>query len=102
MSEAAVAAPSVIDPLHDPSRKRRLIKVVGWLVGIALVVFVLNLLGVDVVGWLDDLWDQIREIPPGYIVAGLAFQTGQTMFAGLSYYGILRAAYPAGSSSGRS
>jgi uncharacterized membrane protein YbhN (UPF0104 family) len=94
MSEAAVAAPSVIDPLHDPSRKRRLIKVVGWLVGIALVVFVLNLLGVDVVGWLDDLWDQIREIPPGYIVAGLAFQTGQTMFAGLSYYGILRAAYP--------
>jgi uncharacterized membrane protein YbhN (UPF0104 family) len=94
MSEVAVAAPSVIDPLHDPSRKRRLFKVVGWLVGIALVVFVLGLLGVDVVGWLDELWDQIREIPPGYIVAGLAFQTGQTFFAGLSYYGILRAAYP--------
>ena len=94
MSEAAVAAPSVVDPLHDPSRKRRLIKIAGWLIGIALLVFVLGLLGVDVVGWLKDLWDQIRAVPPRYIVAGLAFQTGQTMFAGLSYYGILRAAYP--------
>ena len=40
------------------------------------------------------LWDQIEEIPPGYIVAALIFQTGQTFFAGLSYYGILSAAYP--------
>ena len=45
-------------------------------------------------GWLSDLWDQIKEVPAGYIVAALAFQTGQTFLAGLSYYGILRAAYP--------
>jgi uncharacterized membrane protein YbhN (UPF0104 family) len=94
MSEAAAAHPSVVDPLHDPSRGRRLVKVAGWLVGIALVVVVLNLLGVDVQGWLSDLWEQIKDVPPGYIVAGLAFQSGQTVFAGLSYYGILRAAYP--------
>ena len=62
--------------------------------GIALVVVVLNLLGVDVIGWLSDLWDQIQDVPAGYIVAALVFQTGQTFFAGLSYYGILRAAYP--------
>ena len=55
---------------------------------------VLHLLGVDVIGWLSDLWDQIKAVPAGYIVAGLAFQTGQTLLAGLSYYGILRAAYP--------
>ena len=30
----------------------------------------------------------------GYIVAALCFQTAQTLLAGLSYYGILRAAYP--------
>ena len=66
----------------------------GWLVGIALVVVVLNLLGIDVVGWLQELWDEIKAVPTGYIVAGLFFQTGQTFFAGLSYYGILRAAYP--------
>ena len=93
MSEA-VAAPSPALPFHDPSRRRRLLKVAGWLVGIALLVIVLNLLGVDVIGWLSDLWDQIQAVPPGYIVAGLTFQSGQTFFAGLSYYGILRAAYP--------
>ena len=51
-------------------------------------------LGVDVTGWLSDLWTQIKAVPPGYIVAALVFQTGQTVFAGLSYYGILAAAYP--------
>ena len=81
-------------PFNDRSRRRRLLKVVGWLVGIALVLGVLNLLGVDVRGWLSDLWDQIRDVPVGYIVAALAFQTGQTVLAGVSYYGILRAAYP--------
>ena len=81
-------------PFEDPSRKSRLVKVLGWLVGIALAVVVLNLLGIDVIGWLRDLWDQIKAVPPGYIVAALLFQTGQTVFAGLSYYGILKAAYP--------
>ncbi len=81
-------------PFNDRSRRRRLLKVAGWLVGIALVLVVLNLLGVDVRGWLSDLWDQIRDVPAGYIVAALVFQTGQTVLAGVSYYGILRAAYP--------
>jgi uncharacterized membrane protein YbhN (UPF0104 family) len=81
-------------PFGDPSRRRRLIKVVAWLVGVALALVVLRLLGVDVIGWLSDLWDQIQEVPAGYIVAALAFQSGQTLLAGLSYYGILRAAYP--------
>ena len=93
MSEIALQ-PSAVHPFHDPSRGRRLVKVAAWLVGIALVVVVLNLLGVDVVGWLQDLWDEIRDVPTGYMVAGVAFQTGATFFAGLTYYGILRAAYP--------
>jgi uncharacterized membrane protein YbhN (UPF0104 family) len=69
-------------------------KVVLWLVGIAVFLVILNLLGVDITGWLSDLWDQIKAIPAGYMVAALVFQTGQTVFAGLSYYGILGAAYP--------
>jgi uncharacterized membrane protein YbhN (UPF0104 family) len=86
--------PSPVLPFFDPSRRRRLVKVAGWLLGTALLVLVLQLLGVDVRGWLSELWDQIRDVPTGYIVAALAFQSGQTFFAGLSYYGILRAAYP--------
>jgi uncharacterized membrane protein YbhN (UPF0104 family) len=88
------AKTSAVVPFHDPSRRSRLVKVGGWLVGIVLVAIVLDLLGIDVVGWLRDLWDQIKDVPPGYIVAGLVFQSGQTLLAGLSYYGILRAAYP--------
>ena len=92
MSETAVVQPSAVHPFHEPSRRRRLLKVAAWLVGVALAIVVLNLLGVDVVGWLQDLWDEIKGVPTGYMVAGLTFQTGQTLFAGLSYYGILRAA----------
>ena len=94
MSETAVVDPSAVLPFNDPSRKRRLVKIAGWLVGIALALVVLNLLGIEVIGWLQDLWRQIKEVPAGYIVAALIFQTGQTVLAGVSYYGILRAAYP--------
>jgi uncharacterized membrane protein YbhN (UPF0104 family) len=77
-----------------PSRRRRMMKIVVWLGGLALFWFVLQLLGVDVKGWLRHLWDQITDIPAGYLVAALVVQTGATFFAGLSYYGILKAAYP--------
>jgi len=93
VSEAAVQ-PSPVLPFHDPSRRRRLVKVGAWLLGTALTIVVLNLLGIDIIGWISDLWDQIKAVPVGYIIAGLALQSGQTFFAGLSYYGILRAAYP--------
>ena len=93
MSEIA-AQPSAVHPFHEPSRGKRLLKVGEWLVGIALVVVLLNVLGVDVVGWLSDLWQEIKDVPARYIIAALFFQAGQTLFAGLSYYGILRAAYP--------
>ena len=86
-------APAAVLPFEDPSRKSRMVKILGWLVGIVLLVVVLNLLGIDVIGWLRDIWEQIKAVPVGYIVAALVFQTGQTVLAGLSYYGILKAAY---------
>jgi uncharacterized membrane protein YbhN (UPF0104 family) len=89
----ASAEPSAALPFNDPSRRSRLVKVVLWLVGLAVAIVVLNLLGVDVVGWLRDLWDQIKAVPVGYIVAGLTFQAAQTVLAGVSYFGILKAAY---------
>jgi uncharacterized membrane protein YbhN (UPF0104 family) len=88
------AEPSAALPFNDPSRRSRLIKVALWIVAFLLLVVVLRLLGVDVIGWLRDLWDQIKAVPAGYIIAALVFQTGQTVLAGVSYYGILKAAYP--------
>lgn len=95
MSAEAVAGRRYhILPFNDPSRRRRLVKVGGWILGTVAALIILHLGGVDVLDWLEQLWDQIKAVPPGYIVAGLVFQTGQTVLAGVSYYGILSAAYP--------
>ena len=93
-THAAAEEPSRLHPFHDPSRRRRLVKIGVWILVTLAVIGILDLLGVDVVGWLENLWDQIKAVPVGYIVAGLAFQTGVTVFAAVSYYGILSAAYP--------
>jgi uncharacterized membrane protein YbhN (UPF0104 family) len=94
MTAAPTPQPSPVLPFQDPSRRSRLTKVVVWLAGTLVVIVLLHLLGIDVIAWLRDLWDQIREVPAGYIVAALFFQTAQTVLAGVSYYGILSAAYP--------
>jgi len=93
MSHAAVDA---VTPFHDRSRARRLVKVGVWLVGVAVVLVLLNLAGVDVKGWVDHLWDTMREVSVGYIVAGLAVQTVQTTLTALAWFFILQAAYPEG------
>jgi uncharacterized membrane protein YbhN (UPF0104 family) len=94
MSDPALSAGTPTKSAETDSRSRRLTKVGAWLLGLAVFLLILQLLGVDVSGWLKSLWDQIKAIPPGYLVAALAFQTGQTVLTGLSYYGILSAAYP--------
>ena len=93
-SAATGTAVDAVSPLGDPSRKRRLVKVAAWIAGIALLLLVLNLLGVDVRGWVTHLWDQLKGVPIGYLIAGVAFQVAQTTFNGVAYYGILRYAYP--------
>ena len=54
-------------PFGDPSRGRRLVKVLGWLAGTALLVAVLALFGVDVEGWFESLWDALTGIGVGYL-----------------------------------
>ena len=81
-------------PFEDPSRGRRLLKVLAWIAGTALVVTVLGLVGVNVTGWLDRLWDTLTGIGLGYLVAGWSLQTLQTSLTALGWYFILRAGYP--------
>jgi uncharacterized membrane protein YbhN (UPF0104 family) len=94
MTAAPTPQPSPVLPFQDPSRRSRLVKVVGWLVGTVIVIALLDVVGIDVIGWVENLWDQIREVPARYIVGALVLQSAQTILAGLSYYGILSAAYP--------
>ena len=66
----------------------------AWLAGIALALVILDLLGVDVRGWLSDLWDALSGVGLGYLLAGWTLQTVQTTLTAVGWYFILRAAYP--------
>jgi uncharacterized membrane protein YbhN (UPF0104 family) len=90
------ALTSRLTPFRDSSRRRRLLKVLAWLAGIAALVVVLNLLGVDVTGWLSQLWDALSEISLQYLIAGFALQTVQTTLTAFGWFAILRAGYPNG------
>lgn len=81
-------------PFGDPSRGRRLLKVFAWIVGVALVVGLLELVGVDVEGWIRSTWDALTGIGLGYLLAGWALQTVQTTLTALGWYAILRAGFP--------
>ena len=94
VAEAPAGRRRRILPFGDPSRPRRLGKVIAWLVGVVLLVVVLNLLGVDVRGWLDSVWDALTEISAKYLIAGWAVQTVQTTLTALAWYFILRAGFP--------
>ena len=88
------AAVETLSPLRDDSRKSRLIKLAGWALGIAAVLVVARLLGWDLVGWFQNVWDQVTAISIGSLIAACTFQTAQTTLTALSWLFILRAAYP--------
>src|SRR4051794_17381914 len=94
MSEAA-ALPSPVTP-DRPSPGRRVLRIVVWVAGLVALLAVLNLIGVDVWGWLEDLWESVKDISLGYIILGCVFQCLQTVLTALGWYGILRYAYPGG------
>jgi uncharacterized membrane protein YbhN (UPF0104 family) len=94
MSEVAVSAGAVAP--ERPSKRRRVVKIVSWLVGLVVLLVLLRLAGVDVWGWLSELWDTVTEISLFYIVLGCIFQGAQTTLTALGWYGILRYAYPGG------
>jgi len=89
----AVAAPS---PAAPPTKRRRMARIVLWIGGLVVLLVILNLAGVDVWGWLTELWDTVKEISLGYIILGCIFQCAQTVLTALGWYGILRYAYPGG------
>jgi uncharacterized membrane protein YbhN (UPF0104 family) len=94
MSESAAAAiPAVV---VRPSKRRRTLKIVSWIAGLVALLVVLHLAGVDVWGWLTELWDSVTEISLVYVVLGCIFQGFQTVLTALGWYGILRYAYPGG------
>jgi hypothetical protein len=68
---SAAALTNVVNPVGDDSRLRRLVKVAGWIAAAAAVFGLLDLLGVDVGGWVSGLWDTLRSVSVGYLVAAV-------------------------------
>ena len=73
---------------------RRLARIGFWIGGVALVIFVLDLLGVPAGDWIHELLRKVREVPAWAVVAGVVLETAQTSLAALAWHGILRAALP--------
>ncbi len=82
-------------PLTEPAPPRkRIIRIVATLLAIAIVLALLQLVGVDLLGWVRALFLAMGEIPTPYIVAGIATQTINMTLVGLAYVAVWRAAYP--------
>jgi len=73
---------------------RRLARIAIWVGGVALLIAVLDLLGVPASEWIRELFRKVGDIPPWALAAGIALQTAQTSLAALTWFGILRAALP--------
>jgi uncharacterized membrane protein YbhN (UPF0104 family) len=89
MTTAATPAPPEDERIHH-----RLIRIAFWIVAVVVTLAFLRVCGVDVWGWIDQLWDQVKSISAGYIILGCFFQGLQTVFTALGWYGILAYAYP--------
>jgi uncharacterized membrane protein YbhN (UPF0104 family) len=79
---------------QSPPLRTRLLRIAAWVGGVALAIFLLNLIGVPVSDWIRDLIKKIGDVPPWAVVSGVALQTAQIAFAALAWLGILRAAFP--------
>jgi uncharacterized membrane protein YbhN (UPF0104 family) len=73
---------------------RRVLRILAWLAAIALLLFVLDQLGVPVSDWIRDFFDQLRAVPAYAIAGGILLSTLQTVFVALAWLTILRAAFP--------
>jgi uncharacterized membrane protein YbhN (UPF0104 family) len=80
-------------PVHGRVRLERILIILLVLV---IVGAVATLLGWDLGGWAQHIWNTIKSISIGYLIAAIALITLQTTATAYAWYSILRYAYPAG------
>jgi phosphatidylinositol alpha-mannosyltransferase len=69
-------------------------RAVAVLAAAGLAVLLLHLLGVDMAGWFESLFDALTAVDPEYIAIGLGLQTLELLLSGIAWLAIVRAAYP--------
>jgi uncharacterized membrane protein YbhN (UPF0104 family) len=93
-SEADEIQPLAPESAAPPQSKVRRAWLVAAAAVVAAVVVAAVAAGWDVAAWLSAVWDSLTSISPVYLVAALALQTLQPVFAAAAWHGILRYAYP--------
>ena len=91
MSGVAIGSPTAPPEPAKGHPVRRILLILAWIVAIGAFA---NLVGWDIRGWFEQLWDTIRSIAPEYIVAAVVTMTVKTAATGFAWYSILRYAYP--------
>ena len=89
-SAAAEGSPSGATSKRRPRWLRLLI----WGLGIVAAGAFADLLGWNIHGWFSSLWNTMTGISAGYLVAGVALITVQTVATAYAWYSILRFAFP--------
>jgi uncharacterized membrane protein YbhN (UPF0104 family) len=87
------SAPEVSAVPEREPHHRRITRIAAWIVAVVVVLAFLRVAGVDVWGWIQQLWDTVKDISVGYVILGCLFQFLQTVFTALGWYGILGYAY---------
>jgi uncharacterized membrane protein YbhN (UPF0104 family) len=85
--EATTAAP--------PSARR--VHWTRWLIAALAIVVIgaaANLLGWDLAGWFENLWDTLTAVSLWHLLVAVALATVQTASVAFAYFSILRFAYP--------
>ena len=90
MTDSAATVAPAPETRRRPRFKRLL---VGGLVILVVAAFA-NLLGWDIRGWLEDVWDTITGISAASLVAATLLKTLQTSATAFAWYAILKYAYP--------
>ena len=88
MSQAAVTLPP------EEGRHLHVKRILTGALVIVVIGAAANLLGWDLRGWFEELWDTITGISIGYLLGGIALKTLQTTATAFAWYAILRFAYP--------
>lgn len=73
---------------------QRVVRIVVWLLIIAIALGILRLAGVNPFGWLRRVIDLMSQIDLKYLLVGLALQTVNLVVIGYAYVAIWRSAYP--------
>jgi uncharacterized membrane protein YbhN (UPF0104 family) len=82
---------TAVPPTTSGHPLQRIVLIVLCVVGAAAFA---NLLGWNIRGWFEELWDTLTTISAEYIVAAVVVTTVMTTATAFAWYSILRYAYP--------